>query len=230
MRCARSFNSRSRGMSRHRLYERLRRDAEELDRRIGDERGRLDRRDLLLAQCRALLGRPLGDDLASEEEALSAQQQLHTRESVEADVAIQSAKDELAELYAEEKELAAGILRYPDATTELKRAVEQAGIPAAVFADLLQVTDPEWQNAVEGWLNTQRFNVLVPEAEFQRALEIYNRLPAKTAGVGLPNLQRSTTRRCTPDRLPRSWRRKRRRRGAMSPSSWAMSSAPTSQT
>ena len=173
---------------RHRLYERLRRDGAELDRRIGEEKGRLERRDLLLSQCRTLLGRTLGDDLAAEAEALSAEQQRSTRESVEADVAIESAKEELSELYAEEKELAGGILRYPEATTELKKAVEKAGIPAAIFADLLEVTDPQWQNAVEGWLNTQRFNVLVPEADFQGALEIYNRLPAKTAGVGLPNL------------------------------------------
>ncbi len=172
----------------HRLYERLRRDREELSRRAEEETARVERRKLLLDQCRSLLGRALGEDAAAEGEALSAEQQTETRKAIEADMAIRAAKEELASLYAEEKELASGILRYPQATAELKEAVEKAGIPAAVFADLLEVIDEEWHNAVEGWLNTQRFNLLVPEADFQKALEIYNRLPAKTAGVGLPNM------------------------------------------
>ena len=172
----------------HRLYERLRRDRDDLDRRIAEEDARVQRRGLLLSQCQTMLGRPLGADLAAEAENLSAEQQTATRASVEAEHDIKETKDETSALLAEEKELAAGILRYPDPTSELKQAVEKAGIPAAVFADLLEVTDADWHSAVEGWLNTQRFNVLVPEADFQRALDIYNALPAKTAGVGLPNM------------------------------------------
>ncbi len=172
----------------HRLYERLRRDGDDLERRIAEEDSRIQRRALLLSQCQAILGRPLATDLAAETETLSVEQQSATRTAVEAEYDIRKAKEELAGLWAEEKELAAGILRFPDPTTELKQAVEKAAIPAAVFADLLEVTDVEWHNAVEGWLSTQRFNVLVPEADFQKALDIYNGLPAKTAGVGLPNM------------------------------------------
>ncbi len=172
----------------HRLYERLRRDRDDLEHRMTEEKSRVERRGLLVSQCQAMLGRPLGSDLAAESETLSNQQQTATRQGVEADLEIAQIKTELGALYAEEKELAAGILRYPEPSMELKQAVEKAGIPAAVFADLLQIIDDQWHNAVEGWLNTQRFNVLVPEADFQKALEIYNGLPAKTAGVGLPNL------------------------------------------
>ncbi len=172
----------------HRAYERLRRDREELGRRMADEKERMERRALLVQQCGVLLGRKLGADLEAETSSLSAEQQDVIRKDVEGDVEIARLKTELGALHAEEKELSEGILRYPEPTTELKQAVERAGIPAAVFADLLEVTQEEWHNAVEGWLNTQRFNVLVPESDFQRALEIYNGLPAKTAGVGLPNL------------------------------------------
>ncbi len=172
----------------HRLYERLRRDREELGRRAQEEEERFERRELLLSQCGSLLGRALAPDIAAEEEALSAERQEQTRRGIEAEMSVRAAKEEQSSLYTEEKELAAGILRFPQATAELKAAVEREGIPAAVFADLLEVVDERWHNAVEGWLNTQRFNVLVPEADFQRALEIYNRLPAKTAGVGLPNM------------------------------------------
>jgi uncharacterized protein YPO0396 len=172
----------------HRLYERLRRDRADLERRISEETARVQRRASLIDQCRALLGRALHDDMAAESEALAREQESATRTQVQASIDIEGAKQELAALYAEEKELAAGVLRHPEPSRDLKEAVEKAGIPAAIFADLLQVTDPSWHDAVEGWLNTQRFNVLVPEADFQRALEIYHSLPVKTAGVGLPNL------------------------------------------
>jgi uncharacterized protein YPO0396 len=172
----------------HRAYERLRRDREELGRRMADEKERMERRALLLGQCGALLGRKLRADLESEADDLTAEQQDEMRKDVAGDLEIARGRTALGALHAEEKELSEGILRHPEPTTELKQAVEKAGIPAAVFADLLEVTQEEWHNAVEGWLNTQRFNVLVPESDFQKALEIYNGLPARTAGVGLPNL------------------------------------------
>ncbi len=172
----------------HRLYERLRRDRAELERRIDDEASKVKRRSSLVEQCRALLGRALNDDPAAESEALAREQESATRIVVRASLDVEAAKQELAALYAEEKDLVAGVLRHPEPAGDLKEAVEKAGIPAAIFADLLEVTDPAWHDAVEGWLNTQRFNVLVPEADFQRALEIYHGLPARTAGVGLPNL------------------------------------------
>ncbi len=172
----------------HRLYERMRHDRGDVERRMEEEKARVERRKILIDQCGVLLGRPLGPDTAAESESLSREQRSVTRAAVEAGLEIEAAKTALASLYAEEKELSAGMLRYPEPTTDLKRAVEKAGIPAAVFADLLQITDEGWHDAVEGWLNTQRFNVLVPEADFQKALEIYNALPSKTAGVGLPNM------------------------------------------
>jgi uncharacterized protein YPO0396 len=135
-----------------------------------------------------MLGRALTADLSAEAETLGSDQVSATRESVETGLEIEKISIELASLHAEEKELSAGILRYPQPTAELKTAVEKAGIPAAIFADLLDVTDPAWHNAVEGWLGARRFNLLVPETDFQKALEIYHALPAGTAGVGLPNL------------------------------------------
>lgn len=172
----------------HRLFERLRRDREETSRRLEHEEERAERHATLRSQAETMLGRPLADSLEDEEAALTDSLRSATRRSVEIDVEIDTAKANLAELYAERKDLESGILRYPNATMDLKESLRRAGIEATVFADLLEVTDGEWQNAVEGWLNTQRFNILVPEVDFQRALEIYNGLPAKTAGVGVPNL------------------------------------------
>jgi len=174
----------------HRLYERLRRDREQAGRALAHEEERRSQHDTLVAQCETMLGRALAASLEDEEEALAASIREATRVSVETDVRVEAAKRELAELTAEREELRSGILRYPEATSELRAALARAGIDASIFADLLEVEDEEWHNAVEGWLNTQRFNVLVAEHDFQRALEIYDGLPAKTAGVGLPNIAR----------------------------------------
>ncbi len=88
----------------------------------------------------------------------------------------------------EERDVSRGVLKYPESTTKLKEALNAKGIDAWVLADLLEVIKPEWQNAVEGWLNTQRFNILVEEEQFQKALEIYDKLPKQISGVGIPHL------------------------------------------
>ncbi|MFW2491539.1 ATP-binding protein [Clostridium chromiireducens] len=45
-----------------------------------------------------------------------------------------------------------------------------------ILCELLEVTDPVWKNAVEGYLNTQRFYLIVDEEDFDSVLKIYERL------------------------------------------------------
>jgi energy-coupling factor transporter ATP-binding protein EcfA2 len=172
----------------HQLYERLRRDREETGRALEHERSRAQRRSTLIGQCETLLGRSLDPDLAVEEELLSDSVKSAVRRVVEIESEDRSLREELSELTSELVDLEAGMLRYPRSTTDLQSALRAAGIEATVFADLLEVADPAWQNAVEGWLGTRRFNLLVSDTEYQKALEIYDKQPAKIAGVGLPNL------------------------------------------
>ena len=49
-----------------------------------------------------------------------------------------------------------------------------------ILADLLEITDEKWQGAIEGYLNTQKFYLLVEPAYYQAALQIFNR--AKSSG------------------------------------------------
>ena len=58
-----------------------------------------------------------------------------------------------------------------------------------VLCEMLEIKDEEWRNAVEGYLNTQRFYVLVEPENFDIALGIYDRLrrEKKVYGVGLIN-------------------------------------------
>ena len=60
-----------------------------------------------------------------------------------------------------------------------------------VLCELLEITDESWRNAVEGYLSTQRFYILVEPEHFDIALGIYDKLrkEEKAYGVGLINAQ-----------------------------------------
>lgn len=82
---------------------------------------------------------------------------------------------------------------YPDNTTKLKTVIEKEflglGINSEVriFSNLLEITDKRWQNAVEGYLNTQRFYIIVEPEHYKAALEVYNRVKKEVNTVGLVN-------------------------------------------
>ena len=174
----------------HRLYERLSRDLHTLEERIRREEGRKRRFETLIEECSEALGRRVSPRIEEE---------IHTADTEFAETAdlLAEAKNEFRRLKAERRDLndelrrlEEGLLTYPSGTEDLRRALADAGIPAAVFADLLEVTDPGWRNAVEGWLGDRRFDLLVPEEDFSKALEVYRDQPASTAGAGLPDLRR----------------------------------------
>ncbi len=174
----------------YRLFERLRQEVEQRESALEREQKRAGRFSLLLEQCGTLLGREIEADIRNEAKAVDAEREDFSRRRGLLEIGLQEKKQLLNDIWSERRDLEKGILRYPEAALQLKAALAQAGISAAVFADQLEVVDKNWQNAVEGWLNTQRFNLLVPEDEFQDALEIYNRQPKAVAGVGIPHLAR----------------------------------------
>ena len=51
-----------------------------------------------------------------------------------------------------------------------------------ILCELLEMTDVKWQNAVEGYLNTQRFYLLVEPGDFDIALSVYEKM--RRAGKG----------------------------------------------
>ena len=61
-----------------------------------------------------------------------------------------------------------------------------------ILAELLEVKDERWQNAVEGYLNTQRFDIILPPEDFDRALAIYERYKKerRISRVGIVNTGR----------------------------------------
>jgi len=173
----------------HILYESVVRRIEECRRAAEEQSRRMERRDLLTAQASALLGRSLGH---ADQESAALEREKNEYIAKKVELSRRRSEDEASRtLYAKELEdLKRGVFRYPEATETLRDALKSKKIDAYVFADLIEVADEEWQNAVEGWLNTQRFNVLVGEDDFQRALEVYRSLPRSVSGVGIPDLEK----------------------------------------
>jgi uncharacterized protein YPO0396 len=172
----------------HNLYRRIEEKIDRIKAELALERQRAEKYRLYHGQCESLLGRSLGEDPAEGIAAAEAEEQKSRAEKEEAKRQKEELSLLLKDCLEELAELERGIPRYPEPATLLKRALEEAGVTAYFLADLAEVTSPEWADAVEGWLNTLRFAVLVTPGEFQRALEIYDRLPRSVAGAYLPNL------------------------------------------
>ena len=79
--------------------------------------------------------------------------------------------------------------------------MEKAGIEAHFLAEAAEITDSAWVDAVEGWLNTRRFAILVDPANFQRAIEVYDRLPRSVAGAFIPNIEKMRDSQARPGSL-----------------------------
>lgn len=84
-------------------------------------------------------------------------------------------------------------ITFPENTRRLIEEIEKEfanrgiGSKARVFSDMLEVTNPKWHNAVEGYLNQNRFNVIVEAQHYDLAFEVYDRIKAEIHTVGLVN-------------------------------------------
>ena len=89
------------------------------------------------------------------------------------------------------KNLEKRLLPYPEYAARLKAAVEyefkKRGIASPVYflSELLEIEDIKWSNAVEGYLHTQKFYLVVEPDYYDVALEVYdrNRRNIHTAGI-----------------------------------------------
>ncbi len=128
---------------------------------------------------------------------------------------LETAKQEGHLLEAEQAELERGRQRYPEgaeALLHLLRARLSASREPRPLCELIEVPSARWRDAVEGYLNTRRFDVLVAAGDFPRALALYERhkrdyaLPGRgrvfIAGVGLVDVEKVQA--AAPRREPRS--------------------------
>jgi len=92
-----------------------------------------------------------------------------------------------------------GIKPYPRQVTDLKGLLEerlfakyQRPITVSILADLLEIKNQIWRNAIEGYLDKQKFYLLVPELYYKEALRIYDEQKKEGTlyDVGLVDIQK----------------------------------------
>lgn len=119
------------------------------------------------------------------------------------DEALEATNREGHLLEAEQADLERGRQRYPDGAEgllHLLRARLGGAREPRPLCELIEVASARWRDAVEGYLNTRRFDVLVAPGDFPRALALYERhkrdytLPGRgrifIASVGLVDIER----------------------------------------
>lgn len=121
--------------------------------------------------------------------------QAANRTAAECSIELQKQKTELSEVRHRVTELREHRFIYPRAVNELRQKVQEElqhlgrTTEARVLCELLEISNPAWQNAVEGYLHTQRFYILVEPEDYDLAVSVYDRLreAKRVYGVGLIN-------------------------------------------
>jgi len=174
----------------HRLYEEIRARIERIKLDLAKQTEQAEKYRGLKSQCEALLNQALTENFDGEDAALAEEAKKYQNERYIAERKKDEAQNLLRDIRSELAELDRGILRYPDSPRELRFTLEKAGIEAFFLAEAAEITEPAWVDAVEGWLNTRRFAILVAPENFQKAIEIYDRLPRSVAGAFIPNIEK----------------------------------------
>lgn len=112
-------------------------------------------------------------------------------------------KAEGAALQQEQRLLDAGRLQYPvgpAALLHLLSARLKGRREPKPLCELIEVPNPRWRDAVEGYLSTRRFDVIIAPEDYPRALNLYERykrnygLPGRgevfVSGVGLVDIEK----------------------------------------
>lgn len=118
---------------------------------------------------------------------------------------LEAEKRELSEEIRESQQrlnqLKRNVKTYPNYVENLIHAINdglsshyQKEVRVRPLCELIEVSDEKWRNAVEGYLNTQRFDIIVDPSYFNDALDIYDKVKfeQKIYGVGLVNTQKLT--------------------------------------
>ena len=100
----------------------------------------------------------------------------------------EAARQNLARLSAGQSELRADVIR-------LMSYLREDGIQAEPVCDLVRVTDPEWQPAIEAYLRSHVEALLVPAEDEERAVRLYRSLKGGRAVYGVKLALASQARR-----------------------------------
>ncbi len=143
------------------------------------------------------------DDLANHLEIISQEvtsllQAYHTeRDKIEQDKShlsekIRESQQRLNQLKKHVKTYPYHVQKLINALNDELSSMYQKEMNVQPFCELIEVNDETWRNALEGYLGSQRFNIIVDPSYFNDALEIYDRVKFEQHiyGVGLVNTQK----------------------------------------
>lgn len=102
---------------------------------------------------------------------------------------LSKSKNKIEELKKRNLQYSEGVKKLRDIIIEESKN-EGRIIKPKILCEVLEITDPIWKDAVEGYLNTQRFYFLVERDEFDKELKIYERYRKKNNiyNVGIINV------------------------------------------
>jgi uncharacterized protein YPO0396 len=110
-----------------------------------------------------------------------------------------SLEEKRRNLEDEERSLKSGIFQFPPEVRDLKEAVAgrlrlKTGGPGEVFivAEVAEIPEDRWRNVIEGYLHTQKFNLIVRPEHFSIALQVYDSIKRKRAiyNTGLVDIEK----------------------------------------
>lgn len=121
----------------------------------------------------------------------------YTKQAHDVEREIDNITDQIRKVYATIEQLEKKKRPYKKELIRLRELIAEElnrlygkDIPVYVFCELLEIKDERWRNAIEGYLNTQRFDLIVDPEYFDDALRVYERVKFKERiyGIGLVNV------------------------------------------
>lgn len=104
---------------------------------------------------------------------------------------------EKSELEDQITELRRGIKNYDRKALLLRDTIKRdlseqykKNVDVSFLADMLDITDDEWKNAVEGWLGNQRMNIIIAPEYFLDAYRIYKKIKNTVYEYAVVDLER----------------------------------------
>lgn len=100
-------------------------------------------------------------------------------------------KQQSTELKSKIEKLESGVMCYPKEAELVRDAINEKLIEtgkkpsAKLLCELLYMNDSEWQDAVESYLNTQRFNIIISPEDYLTAKSVFVSLQDRVRGIGL---------------------------------------------
>ncbi|SCZ81030.1 ATP-binding protein [Acidaminobacter hydrogenoformans] len=138
--------------------------------------------------------RAFGLNLQSLREHAAALKDLKVKGAEVYEAGQRSLEEEIREAETKRNQLNQGIKPFDQPVLKLKdlletRLSERAGSPVSVdvFCELMEIADERWKNAIEGYLHTQKFNLIVAPEHFEEAIRLYDQHKHSLSlyGVGL---------------------------------------------